>query len=63
MDEYGVIDKLWGFCNILRDDGIGYGDLDVVAGEQTGAPDADVGDLAAQPDAIVEHHVIPDLVR
>ncbi len=26
MDEYGVIDKLWGFCRILRDDGIGYGD-------------------------------------
>jgi len=26
MDEYGVIDKLWGFCNVLRDDGIGYGD-------------------------------------
>lgn len=26
MDEYGVIDKLWGFCNILRDDGISYGD-------------------------------------
>ncbi len=26
MDEYGVIGKLWGFCNILRDDGIGYGD-------------------------------------
>jgi type I restriction enzyme M protein len=26
MDEYGVIDKLWGFCRILRDDGINYGD-------------------------------------
>jgi type I restriction enzyme M protein len=26
MDEYGVIGKLWGFCNILRHDGIGYGD-------------------------------------
>ena len=26
MDEYGVIGKLWGFCNVLRDDGINYGD-------------------------------------
>lgn len=26
MDQYGVRDKLWGFCNVLRDDGIGYGD-------------------------------------
>jgi type I restriction enzyme M protein len=26
MTEIDVVPKLWGFCNILRDDGMGYGD-------------------------------------
>ena len=26
MTEIDVVSKLWGFCNILRDDGMGYGD-------------------------------------
>lgn len=26
MTEIDVVAKLWGFCNILRDDGMGYGD-------------------------------------
>src|SRR5215831_1538161 len=26
MTTDGIISKVWGFCHILRDDGVGYGD-------------------------------------
>ena len=26
MSDSGVVQKLWNYCNVLRDDGVSYGD-------------------------------------
>ena len=26
MTSNGIVQKLWNYCNVLRDDGLGYGD-------------------------------------
>jgi type I restriction enzyme M protein len=65
MTAAAIVQKLWNFCNVLRDDGMSYGDYVEqltfllflkMADERSGPP-------YNQPSTIPGHHDWPSLVK